>query len=74
MLKYNYTKMSCILLAVDSVAFSGAEFGVGNGPIHLDFFLCTGDEDTLLDCFHRRVDEGTCSHFQDAGVRCSSEL
>ena len=33
--------------------------------------MCTGDEDTLLDCL--KVDNiGThdCSHSEDAGVRC----
>jgi len=44
----------------------------GTGPILLDDVQCTGTEANLLDCTHRQP-TGThnCSHFEDAGVRCT---
>ena len=46
-------------------------YGEGNGSILLDDLVCTGSEDSLLDC----VDTGDirsndCDHSEDAGVRC----
>ena len=54
----------------DAVAYSSAYFGIGSGPIHLDNVACTGTEEALVNC---NYDPNTadCSHFEDAGVRCS---
>ena len=57
----------------DAVALTQNEFGPGEGAIIADSFLCRGDEERLLDCYHQRPLEGTCSHFLDAGVQCSGE-
>ena len=57
----------------DAVAITGAEYGPGEGTIFLDSFLCSGLEATLLDCFHRRAGNTTCSHLQDSSVKCSRE-
>jgi deleted-in-malignant-brain-tumors protein 1 len=55
----------------DAMSFDGDVFGPGEGEIFLDSFRCLGDEDFLLDCFHRSVDDERCSHAHDVGVRCS---
>lgn len=55
------------------MALTGAEYGEGVGAIFFETFFCSGSEDHLLDCFYRRVGEGTCSHQQDAAVKCSGE-
>ncbi len=58
-----------------SVPFSGAYFGVGIVPIHLDELECDGDELMLSDCGHSGVGIHNCGHHEDAGVICvSSEL
>ena len=52
--------------------YSGAYFGQGSGPILLDDVECTGSEYSLTNCNHLGVGvTRSCSHFEDAGVRCS---
>ena len=55
----------------DAVAFRGAQFGPGIGPIFLDQLHCSGSETVVLEC-RRFTPLGlpTCDHSQDAGVRC----
>jgi len=43
------------------------------GPIYLDNLRCTGQESSLLDCWYNQNEIGnirSCSHSEDAGVRC----
>ena len=52
--------------------YSSAYFGQGSGPILLDNVTCTGSESTLANCGHLGIGiTRSCSHFEDAGVRCS---
>ncbi|CAI8032258.1 Deleted in malignant brain tumors 1 protein, partial [Geodia barretti] len=50
-----------------AIALRGAHFGEGTGPIHLDNVICTGSENSLLDC---RYSPHNCGHYEDAGVIC----
>jgi len=67
-------------VACRQMGYSGADaalftFNVvdGTGPILLDDVQCTGTESNLLDCVHREpVGSHNCSHFEDAGVRCTA--
>ena len=43
----------------------------GTGPINLDDVQCIGTESRLLDCAYRLPGTHNCSHFEDAGVRCT---
>ena len=53
---------------VGSVAVtSSSVFGAGTIPIAISGVGCFGNEPTLLDCSYS---ESSCSHSQDAGVRC----
>ena len=56
------------------MAFSGAEYGEGTGPILLDNVRCSGGESSLFDCTHDgiEVSSGSCGHHKDAGVKCIS--
>ncbi|XP_022086819.1 neurotrypsin-like [Acanthaster planci] len=51
-------------------AKSGAYFGQGSGPVHMDGVACTGSEGSILDCPSSCWEEPQCSHSQDAGVIC----
>ena len=54
-----------------AVAFPGAQFNPGTGPIFLDQIVCSGSETSVLDCRqHTPLGLPTCEHSQDAGVRC----
>jgi len=53
-------------------AIGSASFGQGSGPILLDSVTCSGSESTLASCGHLGVGiTRSCSHNEDAGVRCS---
>ena len=47
----------------------GAGYGQGSGLI-LDDLACEGDESNLEECDHARWGNDTCSHAEDAGVKC----
>ena len=69
-------------VACRQLGYPGAEaalftFNVvdGSGPILLDDVQCLGTESRLLDCTHREpVGSHNCSHFEDAGARCTPNL
>ena len=52
------------------MAFSGAHFGAGAGPIYLDDVGCSGSESSLLDCSNSSIVSCYGGHSEDAGVRC----
>ena len=57
---------------LSGTAIGSAGFGQGSGSIWLDNVTCTGDESTLAICGHLGVGViRSCSHYEDAGVRCS---
>ena len=60
------------LLHVVGTAYTHGVFGHGVGLIHLKDALCTGDEANLTSCFYNPVTT-TCSHGNDAGVKCYRE-
>ena len=54
-------------------AIGSARLGQGSGSIWLDSVTCAGSESTLASCGHLGVGiNRSCSHFEDAGVRCST--
>ena len=54
----------------DAVAYAGAVFGEGSGPVYLDGVQCLGIENSLSDCTANTAP--TCDHTRDAAVACSS--
>lgn len=40
-------------------------------PIWLDNLVCSGDENSLVDCRRNRIGDHNCNHDQDAGLVCS---
>lgn len=53
-------------------AYGNASFGQGTGDILLDEVDCIGNESSIFYCYHGGVGATSCSHQDDAGVRCSS--
>ena len=49
-------------------------YGNGSGPILLDNLMCSGKENTLLDCSSNAVWVNDCGHSEDAGVVCNGEI
>ena len=62
------------LHGADALAFSGAYFGNGSGPIHLDNVECSGNETSLQECVHVEGEFHNCGHTEDASVRCKGEI
>ena len=72
---YNDANVVCRQLGYSSAAtiYSNAHFGQGSGPILLEDITCTGNELTLSSCGHLGFGiTRSCTHFEDAGVRCHS--
>ena len=70
---YDDAYVVCRQLGFGSSAtpYYSAYFGQGSGPILLDNVTCTGSESTLANCDHLGVGvTRSCSHSEDAGVRC----
>jgi len=69
----NDAQVVCRQLGFGSLgtAFGSAVFGQGSGPILLDSVQCTGNELALFSCIHLGFGvTRSCSHSEDAGVRC----
>lgn len=59
----------------DAIAIQGARFGPGVGRIFLNNMFCSGNEGFLTDCTYSLPPmDGSCTHAQDASVRCSGML
>ena len=69
-----YTIIVYVINILSYFVVVGTTFGYyvrsGEGPIFLDGLMCTGEEESLLDCNHRGVEVHSCSHYEDASVRC----
>ncbi|KAJ8040673.1 Deleted in malignant brain tumors 1 protein [Holothuria leucospilota] len=50
-----------------------AAFGEGVHPIWLDDVSCTGSESNVTSCANKGWRNDTCTHGEDAGVRCGTE-
>ena len=57
-----------------STSFYRAHFGQGSGPILIGNAHCNGEESSLLECNINMNGLFSCSHFEDAGVRCQGIL
>ena len=55
----------------NAIAFTGAKFSQGSGPIYMDNVLCAGTESSLFSCRYTSYYHD-CSHLKDAGVKCAS--
>ena len=64
------TQAKMCFVPTDAVAFSGAHFSSGVGPIHLNNVACSGSETNLIDCSHSSTVSCNNGHSEDAGVRC----
>ena len=56
------------------MAFGGAHFGAGVGPVHLDEVDCNGNESILNNCSHDTHVSCLSGHSKDAGVRCQCRI
>ncbi|XP_030847771.1 deleted in malignant brain tumors 1 protein-like [Strongylocentrotus purpuratus] len=66
-------RVVCRTLGFDSgTAVGNAEFGQGSGDILLDDVSCTGTETDFRLCSNAGFGVHNCTHFEDAGVRCST--
>ena len=55
-----------------SQALTEANFGQGTGRIWLSNVTCLGSERVLINCTSEFAEGTSCTHSQDAGVRCLS--
>ena len=61
-------------LFVGSAFHTNAYFGAGTGQIFLDDVCCAGNESSLLECMHDPIGINNCTHYEDVGVTCTSEI
>ena len=62
-----------LIYVLDAEALEPTDFVYNkvSGNILLDEVNCTGEESQLLECGHNGIGDHDCSHYQDAGVRCT---
>ena len=60
---------SLLYTTTGATAHTGAYFGEGSVPIHLDFVQCSGSEYNLTEC-EIRHDRIRIDHSFDVGVKC----
>ena len=56
--------------SIGAEALSGARYGEGIVRILLTNVQCTGSERQLANCISSSNESNSCTHAQDAGVRC----
>lgn len=56
------------------MAFVGAYFGEGTGPVFLDNLGCSGLEKHLDSCTSSGLFSTSCRHSKDVGVACLSKF
>ena len=54
-------------------SLGSAFFGEGDSQVWLDDVACSGQENRLDECWHRRWGLENCGHGEDAGVSCLKE-
>ena len=57
-------------LFIGGTAYSNAYYGAGSGRIYLTDVSCTSSSTSLLQCNSGPILSSTCSHSEDAGVKC----
>ena len=62
--------MFYLFFTAGSVVQYNAYFGQGSESILASGFGCSGNEETLLQCFNRPTEIASCNHYDDAGVEC----
>ena len=62
-----------IFLSLGVQALGQATFGQGTGRIWLDGVQCTVNERVLMNCTTNSTGD-SCTHAQDAGVRCTAGI
>ena len=67
---YKRCRIKLYVQYIGAQSVSGAGFGEGTGMIWLNSVQCTGSEDRLMNCTVSSSVAGSCTHMQDAGVRC----
>jgi hypothetical protein len=69
----NIAKVVCRQVGFPYVARAlyGYQVPDGTGKIWLDNVICTGNEQSLINCSHNGWGNHNCGHYQDAGVECS---
>ena len=69
----NLTYMTlCKIFIAGSQALTASLFGQGVGRIWLDNVQCTRSEKVLMNCTASSRGNNSCTHAQNAGVRCSA--
>ena len=62
---------SIIFLSLGATEKTGAYFGSGSGPIHLDYVVCSGTEYNLTEC-QTGNETRQSRHSEDVGVKCQT--
>ena len=63
--------MSMVIHILGASGRTGAYYGSGSGPIHLDHVVCSGTEYNLTDC-QTGSKTRQSSHAEDIGVKCQT--
>lgn len=58
------------IFIIGAIATQSSRYGYGGGSVVLDYVYCTGTEARLANCRTDGSVRSSCSHLNEAGVRC----
>ena len=72
--RQSYYHLKYLTCVTGGTPYYNAFFGVGTGPIYLNYVACTLSASQLLECSSRPILSHNCDHRADAGVRCEGKV
>lgn len=71
---YSYNSVTRFHRPSSAVAVTDKRFGSGSGPIWMDDVICSATETRLTDCQFNNWNNTDCTHEEDVGVICPSNV
>ena len=68
----NAAKVVCKMLGLRRGTYMFSRYGEGEGVIAVSDVFCSGEEESVFDCFYGVPAPGDCSHREDVSIACEN--